>query len=81
MEQTLASAEQYKEFTESSIWTDLKLFFQECLTVNRDLLEGVRSFTDESKKESMDSIRGRCWQIRDILAYVEERANPPEELS
>lgn len=69
-----ATAEQYKEFIEGSIWADLLLYFQECLEVNRDLLEGIRTFREDAKTENDDMLRGRCCQLRDIMAYVNERA-------
>lgn len=70
-----ATAEHYKEFFEGAIWSDLMLYFQECLEVNRDLLEGIKTFREGAKVESDDMIRGRCSQIRDTIAYVKERAD------
>jgi hypothetical protein len=69
-----ATTEHYKEFLEGAIWADLLLFFQECLDVNRDLLEGILSFKEGARIETDDALRGRNWQIRDIIAYVKERA-------
>jgi hypothetical protein len=70
----IATPEHYREFLESAIWHDLRYFFEECLDVNRDLLEGIRKFQEGARVESDDSLRGRNWQIRDIIAYVKERA-------
>lgn len=71
----VASEEHYKEFLEGAIWQDLMAFFTECMEVNRDLLEGIKQFRDGAKVESDDALRGRNWQIRDIIAYVNERAS------
>jgi hypothetical protein len=71
----LATDEHYKEFLEGIIWQDLMIFFEECIEVNRDLLEGIKGFREGAKVESDDALRGRNWQIRDIIAYVNERAS------
>jgi hypothetical protein len=69
-----ATSEHYSEFLESAIWQDLKAFFIDCLEINRDLLEGIRGWQEGRTPEPDDALRGRNWQIRDIIAYVEERA-------
>ena len=66
--------EQYRDFIETTIWKDLQEFFSGCIELNRDLLEGIQSFRKDAKPEPMDAIRGRNWQIRDIVAYVNEMA-------
>ena len=71
----LATNDHYKEFLEDIVWQDLMIFFNECLEVNRDLLEGIKQFGETAKIESDDALRGRNWQIRDIIAYVNERAS------
>lgn len=73
-EQLLATQEHFSEFLEGAIWQDLLEFFEDCLEVNRDLLEGVKKFNSVETAESDDALRGRNWQIRDIIAYVKERA-------
>ena len=78
-ENLVATTEHYKDFVESVVWKDILLFCQECISVNRDILEGIRGFQEGFKVESDDALRGRCWQLRDLIAYVNERANPPEE--
>ena len=73
-ERLLATQEHFSEFLESAIWQDLVEFFEDCLEVNRDLLEGVKKFNSVETTEPDDALRGRNWQIRDIVAYVKERA-------
>lgn len=73
--QLTATQEHFKDFTESVIWMDLQEYFRECLEVNRDLLEGVRKFNNPETSESNDVLIGRNRQLRDIIGYVNERAN------
>jgi hypothetical protein len=68
------TTQQFKEFIEGSIWQDLMAFFSESLEVNRDLLEGIRGWQEGRTPEPDDALRGRNWQIRDLIAYVRERA-------
>jgi hypothetical protein len=70
----MATPQHYKEFLDGAIWQDLRAFFADCLEVNRDLLEGIRGWQEGRTPESDDALRGRNWQIRDIIAYVEEMA-------
>jgi hypothetical protein len=74
MSELIATPEHYKEFIEGAIWGDLMLYFQDMLEVNRDLLEGIRGWQEGAKVEPNDALRGWNWQIRDIIAYVNERA-------
>lgn len=64
--------ELYKGFSQGLIWADMREYLQECLGLNRDLLEG---FSDLEKTESDESLRGRCRQIRDLLSFVDRMAN------
>jgi hypothetical protein len=68
------TSEHYGEFIQSVVWLDIKAFFQDCLEINRDLLEGIRGWQEGRTPEPDDALRGRNWQIRDMIAYVEERA-------
>jgi hypothetical protein len=68
------TARDYGEFIEGNIWQDLMAFFTESLEVNRDLLEGIRGWQEGRTPEPDDALRGRNWQIRDLIAYVRERA-------
>ena len=70
----IATPEMYKEFTDGAIWQDLLEFCKDCLEVNRDLLEGIKGWKEGHKPEPDDALRGRNWQIRDFIAYVNERA-------
>lgn len=69
------SAEMWREFEASICWQDMKAYLEECLEVNRDLLEGIKTFKEGFPIEAVDMLRGRCAQIRDIVAYVKEMAD------
>jgi hypothetical protein len=64
----------WREFQSGVLWQDLKAFLEECLEVNRDLLEGIKSFKEGFPQENVDMLRGRCSQIRDVIAFVGEMA-------
>jgi hypothetical protein len=70
----MATSEQYAEFRQGVIWKDILEYLTDCLEINRDLLEGIRGWQEGRTPEPFDALRGRNWQIRDLIAYVQERA-------
>jgi hypothetical protein len=66
--------EQYEEFIQTNIWQDITAYCKDCLEINRDLLEGIRGWQEGRTPEPDDALRGRNWQLRDLIAYVQERA-------
>jgi hypothetical protein len=68
------TAGQYSEFIQGNIWQDIVAYCNDCLEINRDLLEGIRGWQEGRTPEPDDALRGRNWQLRDLIAYVQERA-------
>ena len=65
-----ATQAQWKDFSESIIWTDLRDLMTEIIELNRDLLEG-RLTQAEGMEETDEALRGRNRSIRDLLARIE----------
>lgn len=71
-----ATRQHYEEFVTTTVWRDLLSYIQEALELNRDLLEGL---SDVESGESVDTLRGRCHSLRDLVRYVAIRSVKEDE--